>query len=92
MRLFVSEDWTPGNLLLLSTSRRSVPAEYASFRSAVSLLVDGIHRLTIANGSVHDALLSRLSNDDDPERSLSTFSNEMAASAMILSTSHMYSF
>ncbi|KAG8921608.1 MutS protein msh4 [Tulasnella sp. 408] len=35
---------------------------------------------------VHDALLSRLSNDDDPERSLSTFSNEMAATAMILRT------
>ncbi|KAG8923710.1 MutS protein msh4 [Tulasnella sp. 418] len=34
---------------------------------------------------LHDALLSRLSNDDDPERSLSTFANEMASSAMILS-------
>lgn len=34
---------------------------------------------------LHDALLTRLSNDDDPERNLSTFSNEMASSAMILS-------
>lgn len=33
---------------------------------------------------IHDALLTRLSNDDDIERSLSTFSNEMASSAMIL--------
>ncbi|KIO30888.1 hypothetical protein M407DRAFT_221987 [Tulasnella calospora MUT 4182] len=41
-----------------------------------------------ASFRVHDALLSRLSNDDDPERSLSTFSNEMAATAMIL---RMYS-
>lgn len=33
---------------------------------------------------LHDALLTRLSNDDDIEKSLSTFANEMAASAMIL--------
>ncbi|CCM03700.1 uncharacterized protein FIBRA_05846 [Fibroporia radiculosa] len=33
---------------------------------------------------LHDALLTRLSNDDDMEKSLSTFSNEMASSAMIL--------
>ncbi|OBZ78578.1 MutS 4 [Grifola frondosa] len=33
---------------------------------------------------IHDALLSRLSNDDDIEKSLSTFANEMASSAMIL--------
>ncbi|KAG8905973.1 MutS protein msh4 [Tulasnella sp. 403] len=38
-----------------------------------------------ASFRVHDALLSRLSNDDDPEKSLSTFATEMAASAMILS-------
>ncbi|KAF9505616.1 hypothetical protein BS47DRAFT_1322283 [Hydnum rufescens UP504] len=38
-----------------------------------------------ASFRVHDALLTRLSNDDDPERNLSTFSNEMASSAMILS-------
>lgn len=34
---------------------------------------------------LHDALLTRLSNDDDLERSLSTFASEMASSAMILS-------
>ena len=34
--------------------------------------------------SIHDALLSRLSNDDDMERNLSTFANEMTSSAMIL--------
>ena len=33
---------------------------------------------------VHDALLTRLSNDDDMEKSLSTFASEMASSAMIL--------
>ncbi|KAF8641530.1 hypothetical protein AX16_009908 [Volvariella volvacea WC 439] len=37
-----------------------------------------------ASFRVHDALLTRLSNDDDPERGLSTFANEMASSAMIL--------
>ena len=34
--------------------------------------------------SIHDALLSRLSNDDDMEKNLSTFANEMTSSAMIL--------
>jgi hypothetical protein len=34
---------------------------------------------------IHDALLTRLSNDDDPERSLSTFAKEMTTSGMILS-------
>ncbi|KAG2139666.1 muts domain V-domain-containing protein [Suillus clintonianus] len=33
---------------------------------------------------LHDALLTRLSNDDDMEKSLSTFANEMTSSAMIL--------
>ncbi|TFY70152.1 hypothetical protein EVG20_g2859 [Dentipellis fragilis] len=33
---------------------------------------------------IHTALLTRLSNDDDMEKSLSTFANEMAAAAMIL--------
>ena len=33
---------------------------------------------------IHDALLTRLSNDDDMEKSLSTFANEMASSAMNL--------
>ena len=34
---------------------------------------------------LHDALLTRLSNDDDPEKNLSTFANEMASSSLILS-------
>ncbi|KAG5643810.1 hypothetical protein DXG03_009585 [Asterophora parasitica] len=33
---------------------------------------------------IHDALLTRLSNDDDMEKSLSTFASEMASSAMII--------
>jgi len=37
-------------------------------------------------GRTHDSLLSRLSNDDDMEKSLSTFANEMASCAMILGT------
>ncbi|KAF7297326.1 MutS 4 [Mycena indigotica] len=37
-----------------------------------------------ASFRLHDALLTRLSNDDDLERSLSTFASEMATSAMIL--------
>jgi DNA mismatch repair protein MSH4 len=34
--------------------------------------------------SIHDHLLTRLSNDDDMEKNLSTFANEMASCAMIL--------
>lgn len=34
--------------------------------------------------SLHDSLLTRLSNDDDMEKNLSTFANEMTSSAMIL--------
>ncbi|KAJ7813094.1 muts domain V-domain-containing protein [Mycena olivaceomarginata] len=37
-----------------------------------------------ASFRIHDALLTRLSNDDDMEKSLSTFASEMATSAMIL--------
>ncbi|EJU01521.1 hypothetical protein DACRYDRAFT_89247 [Dacryopinax primogenitus] len=37
-----------------------------------------------ASFRLHDALLTRLSNDDDAERNLSTFAQEMATSAMIL--------
>ena len=33
---------------------------------------------------IHDALLTRLSNDDDMEKNLSTFASEMTTSAMIL--------
>ncbi|KAG1775045.1 muts domain V-domain-containing protein [Suillus placidus] len=37
-----------------------------------------------ASFRLHDALLTRLSNDDNIEKSLSTFANEMTSSAMIL--------
>ncbi|KIM51244.1 hypothetical protein SCLCIDRAFT_143691 [Scleroderma citrinum Foug A] len=37
-----------------------------------------------ASFRIHDALLTRLSNDDDMEKSLSTFAHEMTTSAMIL--------
>ncbi|KAG6333660.1 hypothetical protein ID866_5430 [Astraeus odoratus] len=37
-----------------------------------------------ASFRIHDALLARLSNDDDTEKNLSTFANEMTTSAMIL--------
>ncbi|KAG0703501.1 muts domain V-domain-containing protein [Suillus ampliporus] len=37
-----------------------------------------------ASFRLHDSLLTRLSNDDDMEKSLSTFANEMTCSAMIL--------
>ncbi|KAH8111431.1 muts domain V-domain-containing protein [Phellopilus nigrolimitatus] len=40
-----------------------------------------------ASFRIHDALLTRLSNDDDIERSLSTFAEEMSSSAMILGLS-----
>ena len=33
---------------------------------------------------IHDALLTRLSNDDDMEKNLSTFASEMTTFAMIL--------
>ncbi|KAH9891206.1 muts domain V-domain-containing protein [Cubamyces lactineus] len=36
---------------------------------------------------IHDALLTRLSHDDDMEKSLSTFANEMVSTAMILGLS-----
>ncbi|KAH9982044.1 muts domain V-domain-containing protein [Lactifluus volemus] len=37
-----------------------------------------------ASFRIHDNLLTRLSNDDDMEKNLSTFANEMASIAMIL--------
>ena len=40
-----------------------------------------------ARSRIHDALLTRLSNDDDMEKNLSTFASEMASSAMILGLS-----
>ena len=59
-----------------------VPAEYASFRWAFQCK-SNVWKL-IRIHSIHDALLSRLSNDDDMEKGLSTFANEMTSSAMIL--------
>ncbi|KAH8101458.1 muts domain V-domain-containing protein [Cristinia sonorae] len=58
-----------GLLTVMALCGSFVPAEYGSFRRVVQL---------------HDALLTRLSNDDDMEKSLSTFANEMASSAMII--------
>lgn len=37
-----------------------------------------------ASFRIHDAILTRLSNDDDMEKNLSTFASEMTTSAMIL--------
>jgi DNA mismatch repair protein MSH4 len=37
-----------------------------------------------ASFRIHDALLTRLSNDDDLEKSFSTFASEMASTAMVL--------
>ncbi|KIJ98256.1 hypothetical protein K443DRAFT_104257 [Laccaria amethystina LaAM-08-1] len=37
-----------------------------------------------ASFRIHDALLTRLSNDDDMEKNLSTFASEMTTSAMVL--------
>ncbi|QRV98859.1 DNA mismatch repair protein MutS [Ceratobasidium sp. AG-Ba] len=40
-----------------------------------------------ASFRIHDALLTRLSNDDDPERSLSTFAKEMVTSSVATNNS-----
>ncbi len=63
-----------------------VAAEYASFRY---VHYDDVSAPCKFNDivSIHDALLTRLSNDDDMERSLSTFASEMATSAMIIGAS-----
>lgn len=67
-----------------------VPAEYASFRSVLACLCTTVWNLPgFLLRSIHDALLTRLSNDDDMEKCLSTFANEMASSAMILGP-HIY--
>lgn len=39
---------------------------------------------SLGSRRIHDALLTRLSNDDDMEKNLSTFASEMTTSAMIL--------
>jgi len=43
-----------------------------------------------ASFRIHDALLTRLSNDDDMEKGLSTFAEEMSSSAMLLGLSTRY--
>ena len=73
-----------GLLAVMAMSGSFVPAEYASFRSVLCFLLRRHHCVLMNKISVHDALLTRLSNDDDMEKSLSTFANEMASSAMIL--------
>lgn len=56
----------------------------------LSMAAFGKHQLVykmnkeLRDCSVHDYLLSRLSNNDDMEKSLSTFGSEMATSTMIL--------
>lgn len=42
------------------------------------------YRYSLPFSSIHDHLLTRLSNDDNIEKNLSTFANEMASCAMIL--------
>ena len=61
-----------------------VPAEYGSFRYVTNYAAGVTMRMILALDRIHDALLTRLSNDDDLEKNLSTFANEMASSAMIL--------
>jgi DNA mismatch repair protein MSH4 len=50
----------------------------------VSLSLRYRHRHSSPLFSIHDHLLTRLSNDDDIEKNLSTFAKEMASCAMIL--------
>ena len=67
-----------------------IPAEYGSFRWDILLNsrphTDPRRRVR----RIHDNLLTRLSNDDNLEKSLSTFANEMASSAMILGTTRYH--
>lgn len=61
-----------------------VPAEYASFRYELDPKYSATFYFSHFTLRIHDSLLTRLSNDDDMEKSLSTFASEMATSAMIL--------
>jgi DNA mismatch repair protein MSH4 len=70
-----------GLLAIMALCGCFVPAEYASFRYEPFLIWSGYAH---TEDSLHDALLTRLSNDDDIEKSLSTFANEMTSCAMIL--------
>jgi len=76
-----------GLLTVMAMCGCFVPAEYASFRYVRSFSSSSF----VETGSrIHDALLTRLSNDDDMEKNLSTFASEMASSAMILGSSRSY--
>lgn len=72
-----------GLLTVMAMAGSFVPAEYASFRFVLLSSVSGAVLISLSP-RIHDALLTRLSNDDDIEKSLSTFASEMASSAMIL--------
>lgn len=72
-----------GLLTIMGMCGCFVPAEYASFRRVIEIIWF-IGLITSRPFRTHDSLLSRLSNDDDMEKSLSTFANEMASCAMIL--------
>ena len=68
---------------------------YLPFRSIDShsldeTMVSGFHSVPadFASIKIQDAILTRLSNDDSIERSLSTFAQEMATTAMILGMTH----
>ena len=74
-----------GLLTIMGMCGCFVPAEYASFRR-VMRITQFVEFITPRPCRTHDSLLSRLSNDDDMEKSLSTFANEMASCAMILGT------
>lgn len=56
----------------------------ASSASLRKTTTEGVDMTAVYDHRIYDALLTRLSNDDDPEKSLSTFANEMTCSAMIL--------
>ncbi|KAF9648246.1 hypothetical protein BDM02DRAFT_3096843 [Thelephora ganbajun] len=72
-----------GLLTIMGMCGCFVPAEYASFRRVMRITQFGKY-IGRCLCRTHDFILSRLSNDDDMEKSLSTFANEMASCAMIL--------
>ena len=73
-------------LVIMAMCGCFIPAEYGSFRWDIVLSSRPHTDVCRRVRRVHDNLLTRLSNDDDLEKSLSTFANEMASSAMILGT------
>ena len=79
-----------GLLAVMAMTGCFVPAEYASFRYAVSDGNTYCLDINIVHTRIHDSILTRLSNDDDMEKNLSTFANEMASSAMILGVDRLH--